>query len=110
MPQALITMSAWTNLNLPRRKVAYVGASDPRNPYISPYYGDYKSFPQMLMQVGTKDIVNDTVHVYELAKSSGVDITQRTYMGVVHVIQALFPRVDEANEAWSEVNIFIEKL
>ncbi|NLW17785.1 MAG: alpha/beta hydrolase [Firmicutes bacterium] len=108
MPAALITMSAWTNLNYRRRTPAYVGDNRADDPYISPIYGDYHGFPPMLMQVGGDELLlDDTVKVAQKAEDAGVVIQQTTYPGMFHVFQMLFPELSEANRAWVEVEAFI---
>ncbi len=108
MPAALITMSAWTNLNYRRRTPAYVGDNRADDPYISPIYGDYHGFPPMLMQVvGDELLLDDTVKVAQKAEDAGVVIQQTTYPGMFHVFQMLFPELSEANRAWVEVEAFI---
>lgn len=109
MPAALITMSAWTNLNYKYRTPAYVGNNSSDNPYISPIYGEYNDFPPMLMQVGGDEmLLNDTIKVAEKAKEAGVLVQQTTYPGMFHVFQMLFPELSEANQAWKEVEGFIK--
>lgn len=111
MPAGLITMSAWTNLNYRRRKPAYVGNERADNPYISPVYGEYHDFPPMLMQVGGDEIIlNDTLNVAKKAKAAGVPVTQTTYSGMFHVFQMLFPKLEDANTAWEEVEEFINEI
>ena len=108
LPAALITMSAWTNLDYRRWAPPYVGDERADHPYISPVYGEYDGFPPMLMQVGGDEaLLNDTLRVAEKAKEAGVDVTQTTYDGMFHVFQMLFPALEEANEAWKEVAEFI---
>jgi len=108
LPAALITMSAWTNLDYSRWAPPYVGDERADHPYISPVYGEYDGFPPMLMQVGGDEaLLNDTLRVAEKAKEAGVDVTQTTYDGMFHVFQMLFPALEEANEAWKEVAEFI---
>lgn len=108
MPAAIITMSAWTNLNYGRLVPAYVGDNRADHPYISPIYGDYIGFPPMLMQVGGSEaLLNDTISVANKAKAAGVSVQQTTYDGMFHVFQMLFPQLPEANEAWNEVSDFI---
>jgi len=111
MPAALITMSAWTNLNYRRRVPEYVGDERADNPYISPVYGEYNGFPPMLMQVGGDEILlNDTIKVAQKAKEAGVSVQQTTYPGMFHVFQMLFPKLSDANEAWNEVEAFINNI
>ena len=109
LPAALITMSAWTKLDYKRLKPDYVGKNDPKDPYISPIYGDYHDLPPMLMQVGGDEtILNDTLKVAHIAEGDGVSVQQTTYKGMFHVFQMLFPELTEANEAWNEVEDFIK--
>lgn len=111
MPAALITMSAWTNLNYRRNKPAYVGNHHADDPYISPIYGEYHGFPPMLMQVGGDEILlKDTIKVAQKAKEAGVTVWQTTYPGMFHVFQMLFPKLSDANTAWDEVEAFIKDI
>ncbi|NLM53013.1 MAG: alpha/beta hydrolase [Firmicutes bacterium] len=111
LPAALITMSAWTDLNYRRWTPAYVGNNRADIPYISPIYGEYEGFPPMLMQVGGDEmLLNDTVKVAQKAKEAGVSVQQTTYPGMFHVFQMLFPELPEANDAWEEVETFIEDI
>jgi acetyl esterase/lipase len=111
MPAALITMSAWTNLNYKRKTPAYLGNNRAGNPYISPIYGEYDGFPPMLMQVGGDEmLLNDTIKVAQKAKEAGVEVRQTTYPGMFHVFQMLFPELPDANEAWDEVEAFIKEI
>ena len=111
MPAALITMSAWTNLNYKRKTPPYVGNNRADNPYISPIYGEYDGFPPMLMQVGGDEmLLNDTIKVAQKAKEAGVEVRQTTYPGMFHVFQMLFPELPDANEAWDEVEAFIKEI
>jgi len=111
MPAALITMSAWTDLNYKRRTPVYVGNGRADDPYISPLYGEYNDFPPMLMQVGGNEmILNDTVKVAHKAKIAGVTVRQTTYPGMFHVFQMLFPELADANAAWDEVEEFINDI
>ncbi len=110
MPAALITMSAWTNLNYRRMVPAYVGDNRADNPYISPLFGEYNGFPPLLMQVGGDEILlNDTIAVAQKAEAAGVSVKQTTYAGMFHVFQMLFPKLPDANAAWREVEVFITK-
>jgi len=111
MPAALITMSAWTNLNYRLIVPAYVGENRADDPYISPIYGEYEEFPPMLLQVGGGEmLLKDTLQVAQKAEAAAVWVRQTTYDGMFHVFQMLFPELPEANEAWSEVESFIKEV
>jgi epsilon-lactone hydrolase len=111
MPAALITMSAWTNLNYKKADIAYVGNNNAENPYISPIYGDYTGLPQMLMQVGGDEfILKDTTTVAQKAKDVGSNVVQSTSDGMFHDFQMLFPVNTQANKAWDEVEAYIKNI
>lgn len=111
MPAALITMSAWTNLDYWRWTPAYVGNGRADNPYISPVYGEYHDFPPMLMQVGgAEKLLEDTMKVSQKAIETGIPVRQTTYPGMFHVFQMLFPELPDANTAWDEVKAFINDI
>lgn len=111
LPAAIITMSAWTDLNYAKWKVPYVGESSARAPYISPVYGKYDDFPPMLMQVGgAEKLLKDTTKVAEKAEEADVKVTQTTYEDMFHVFQLLYPVLPEASDAWDEVEQFIQSI
>lgn len=111
MPAALITMSAWTNLNYRRWVPDYVGGNDADIPYISPINGQYNDFPPMLMQAGGDEaLLNDTVKVAQKAEAAGVSVQQKIYGGMFHVFQMLFPELSDANAAWDEIEAFIKDI
>jgi monoterpene epsilon-lactone hydrolase len=111
LPAALITMSPWTNLQYRLWTPPYVGDNSANDPYISPFFGEYDGFPPMLMQVGGDEVLlNDTLQVAQKAQDAGVVVRQRTYPGMFHVFQMLFPELPDANEAWDEVEEFMEEV
>ena len=101
LPAAVITMSAWTDLTLSGESYtenfeidpmfggstdtlvyhnAYPGEHDPREPYISPLFGDYAGFPPMLMQVGGREmLLSDTLEVARKAKVCGVHVKEQIF-------------------------------
>ena len=90
--------------------LAYVGKTDPRNPYLSPVFGSYEKFPPMLIQVGTAEILeSDSEIVYQRAIAAGVDATLTRYYGMFHVFQILGDALPEGATAWEEVRQFIAK-
>jgi monoterpene epsilon-lactone hydrolase len=65
---------------------AYLGGTDPRNPYVSPVHGDYrKAFPPTLLQVGTRELLlSAAVRQYQAMRSSGRDAVLDVYEGMPH--------------------------
>jgi acetyl esterase/lipase len=94
---------------------AYLGIEnpvDPKNPLVSPLYGDLQGFPPLLVQATPPEILFETARQFvERAKASGVDATLETWEGMIHVWQlfglGLFP---EAQEAIDRIGEWVKKL
>ena len=80
LPAGIITMSPWTDVSLSGAsyeenytidplfgnskenmlyQCSYIGNANPKNPYLSPLFGDFEGFPPMLMQVGAYEVLLD---------------------------------------------------
>ena len=82
--------------------------SDRNNPYASPLYGDFKNFPPMLIQVGTREVLlDDSKKLNEKAKSEGCDVELQIWDDMVHIFQGFAPYLPEANEALESISKFI---
>ncbi|MEG2310465.1 MAG: alpha/beta hydrolase [Clostridia bacterium] len=132
LPRAVITMSAWTNLTNTQSSFkdnfnidpvfgkmndslicisTYAKGQDKTNPYISPYFGSFAGFPDMLLQVGSLEmLLSDTVDIAIKAKKCGVKVTQTTYYGMFHVFERYVHLLPEAKEAWLEIKFFLEDI
>lgn len=133
LPKAVIAISPWTNaandfpsvqLNtdkdviLGRNGLAmgnqiddpfYFQGADLKEPYVSPVLGDYTGFPNLLIQVGSYEILlDDAVKVAEKARKSGVNVKITIYEGMSHDFQLLIPTLEESKNAWKEIKEFIE--
>lgn len=89
----------------------YIGEADPKEPTISPIYGDFKDFPPMLIQCGTDEMLkSDSDMVAKKAKEAGVQVRYTIYKGMFHVFQMAGTYMDESKKAWSEVGAFIKHI
>ncbi|NHI94224.1 MAG: alpha/beta hydrolase [Candidatus Lokiarchaeota archaeon] len=89
----------------------YYANDDPKNPLISPLYGDFKDFPPLLIQVGTSEILlSDSTRVAERAKEAGVDVTIEQYNQMIHAFQLFESFVPEGKEAMNKINNFVQKI
>lgn len=71
----------------------YIGAADPRHPYISPMYGDFSGISPMLVFAGGKEmILDDSVSLVEAARRDGVDVDLIIEPDMFHVWPALLPK------------------
>ena len=89
----------------------YSDGSDPKDPHISPVYGEFNGFPLMLIQVGSEEmLLDDSKKVAAKAKQAGVSVRYSEYPGMFHVFQMAAKSMPEAGKAWSEVGKFFELL
>ncbi|SHJ44146.1 alpha/beta hydrolase [Parasporobacterium paucivorans] len=131
-PAGVLTMSAWADLTASGQSYSenfevdpvfgntrdsivfnseYIGDEDPKNPYISPVFGDFSGFPPMLMQVGTEEmLLSDTLTIAAKAKNQGVDVCLSVYEGMFHVFQMALKFIPESKKAWQEAAEFISRL
>ena len=69
---------------------SYVADHDPRNPLISPVYGDWRGLPPLLIHVGEDEILRgDAEQIAELARAAGVDARLEVYPRMWHVWQLM---------------------
>lgn len=132
MPGGIIAMSPWTDVtasgesyetnyeNDPlfgntRESLIYVndyaGDHDPMDPYISPLFGDFRGFPPMLIQVGSREmLLSDSVDAAAKARQQGVKVRLSVYEGMFHVFQMAYLNIPESKKAWMEIGKFIDIL
>lgn len=65
---------------------AYVGGADPRDPLVSPVFGDYAGAPALFLLATTAEVIgSDAIRVAQSARTSGVDTTLVVSDGMWHV-------------------------
>ena len=132
LPCGLIAMSPWTDLTSSGESYVYnyekdplfgntrdsliynrdyLGLEDPKNPYISPLFGDFEGFPPMLIQVGSYEmLLSDAKEAAKKAKQQGVLVRLHVYKGMFHVFQMAMHLIPESSLAWKEVGKFLDIL
>ena len=132
LPSGIIAMSPWTDLTTsgPSYKDnydidpvfgnerselifdnPYIGDANPKDPRISPAFGDFTGFPPMLIQVGTDEmLLSDSEIVAAKARSAGVKVRFTKYQGMFHVFQMAGKIMEESRRAWAEVKRFLEEI
>lgn len=130
LPCGLIAMSPWTDMTASGESYQtnfekdplfgntrdslvynreYLGLEDPKNPYISPAFGDFSGFPPMLIQAGSYEmLLSDSEMVAEKAKEQGVKVRFHIYEGMFHVFQMAMQLMPESKLAWKEVGKFLD--
>jgi monoterpene epsilon-lactone hydrolase len=97
---------------LPRRSIqfynrAYLAGHDPRDPLISPVFGDWTGLPPLLVHVGEQEILRvDALRIKELAGAAGVDVRLEVYPRMWHVWQ-IFLGLPQAVQSLEDVSQFL---
>lgn len=132
LPKCLVLMSPWTDLTASGESYktnftkdplfgntkesmiysdAYYGKHDPKNPYISPLFGNYEGLPPMLFQVGSIEmLLDDSVQVAKKAEEANVLVELSIYEGMYHVFQMGMDHIPESKKAWEEIEAFITRV
>jgi acetyl esterase/lipase len=67
----------------------YVGKADPKDPLVSPVYGDLTGFPPIMAMTSTRDQLLSTTVLADLAlRKAGVEVDLRVYEGMMHAFWA----------------------
>jgi monoterpene epsilon-lactone hydrolase len=130
LPAAAVCLSAWTDLTcsgeswtknakadfmlklIPTLQSAeiYLGDVDPRTPLASPLFGDLRSLPPILMQVGSNEIIlSDSTRFAEKAKSAGVDVTLEVWKDMQHEWQYAASWLPEGRQALAKIGEFVSQ-
>lgn len=130
LPAGVLAMSPWTDLtcsgeshqtNFHRdpqfggttdnmlHDSPYIGDADPREPYMSPAFGDFSEFPPTLIQVGSEEVLlSDSLIVAQKLREAHRKLRISVYDGMFHVFQMAFRLIPESREAWEEAGRFLE--
>ncbi len=130
LPAAVVAISPWTDLAMtgdslrvnagrdpslvPERAQCfarhYVGGADPRDPHVSPLYGDPAGLPPSLIHVGGDEILrDDSVRMAEKLRASGCSVELEIWPRMPHAWH-LFARVlPEARLAIARIGEFLRR-
>ncbi len=89
----------------------YRGINDPKNPLISPIFGDLHDLPPLLIQTGKKEILHDEILEFSAkAKKSGVAVTLEKWPGLAHSWHLFASQVPEGQKAIDQIGIYLKKI
>ena len=84
--------------------------TDPFNPYVSPYFGDYKGFPPMKVTVDTSEVLfDDSDMLVKKAKEAGVEVEYQILTGTFHSFPTIGRVCPESKKILTETAEFIHK-
>ena len=94
-----------------RRVPPYVGQCDASHPYISPAFGDFSGFPEMMIVVGDCEVdESDSDMIYSRAVEAGVRAEYKKYKGMFHDFLYMIPFIKESKKAWKDIAAFISQV
>ncbi|HEX9413609.1 MAG TPA: alpha/beta hydrolase, partial [Ktedonobacterales bacterium] len=84
------------------------GATDPRNPLVSPLYANVHGFPPTLLQVGTQEMfLSDATRMADRLKAAGVEVKLEIWPGMFHAFTVGPDIIPEARLAERHVTKFM---
>jgi len=88
----------------------YAGATDLKDPQLSPVYGDYAGFPPTILTSGTRDLfLSNTVRVHRKLRQAGVVADLHVFEGQSHAQYAGDPYAPETREHFGELAAFFDR-
>ncbi|MGB7538860.1 MAG: alpha/beta hydrolase [Anaerolineales bacterium] len=89
----------------------YIRSADPRDPLISPLYGDMRGMPPVLLHVGEDEVLlDDSARLAERVRAAGGHAELVVWSGMWHVFQVFAPFVPEAAQSIRQMGEFIRTL
>jgi uncharacterized membrane protein/acetyl esterase/lipase len=86
----------------------YAPGRDPKDPLLSPHYGDVSGFPPTLLITGTRDmLLSPTVRTHIKLRQAGVVADLLVYDGVAHGDYIAVMNSPESAHAYAELNAFL---
>lgn len=87
----------------------YANGHDPKDPMLSPVYGDFHGFPPTILTSGTRDLfLSNTVRVHRKMRAAGVDAELQVFEGQSHAQYQADPTAPETKEYFAEVARFFD--
>ena len=82
----------------------------PRNPLLSPAFGDLSGLPPTLVHASEAELLFDDARRYvNRAAAAGSPAKLQSWAHMVHVWHMFYPQLTEARSAWDEIGKFIEE-
>ena len=90
---------------------AYVGMHNPKDPYISPLYGDLSHLPPLFIQAGTVELLWSEIEaLVTKATQGGTHVTFQPYAGMFHTWQLFASKIPEGQQAIDSICHYLKHL
>lgn len=88
----------------------YFGRHDPKDPFISPYFGDYEGLPPTFITCDIDEgLYSDGLTVYEKCEETGVPVKMIVMKGAFHAFAVMADSAPETAEIMSEQVAFMKQ-
>ena len=88
----------------------YLAGHNPRDPYVSPVYGDYSGLPPLMLTVSESEALRDDAYrVAHRARRAGVSVTLRARWDMPHVWPVFHSVLPEARQDVAEIAGFMRR-
>jgi acetyl esterase/lipase len=88
----------------------YAGGQDLRLPLLSPFYGDLRGLPPLLIQAGGEEILlSDATRLRDSGRRAGVDARLVVWPGMWHGWHLFGPYLPEAEQAVNDIGAFVRE-
>lgn len=88
----------------------YAPGEDLKNPMVSPLYGDFTGLPQMLIHVGSREVLlGDAARLAESARHAGVRTSLRVFDGMYHLFHMNWS-LHESKTAHADIANFVQSV
>lgn len=98
-----------TRDDLERMAAMYAG-EDRRLPTVSPLFADLRGLPEILVQVGTDEVLlDDSLRFVARLRECGVEVSLDAYEDMIHVWHAFFSILPEARDAIERIGDLVRR-
>ncbi|WP_244108031.1 MULTISPECIES: alpha/beta hydrolase [Burkholderia] len=102
----LVRYSGW----LGDAAALYANGHDPKDPMLSPVYGDFHGFPPAILTTGSRDLfLSNTLRVHRKMRDSGVTADLIVFEGLSHFQYLLSPDAPETKAHFTDLSVFFDK-
>ena len=89
----------------------YFGDHDDRDPYISPYFGDYQGFPPTFITCDINEsLYADAIDVYEKCEAAGTEVQMVAMEGAFHAFAVMGGATKETKDLQDDYIAFMKRV
>jgi epsilon-lactone hydrolase len=102
----------WINYQrLDKVRELYLQGKNPKNPMISPIYGDLEGLPPLLLQAGSRELLLCDINRFrDLAVEKEVEVNLEVWQNMFHCWQIFYSQLPGADDSLSSIGEFVKGL